>query len=84
MFVLHILLQRFNIFLKTMLSWGIQTGASTRAELAFMGFFIANQTYPMNKPKLNISEAFHRLVSNEGQKELARRLKAVQKMQKWR
>jgi len=36
------------------------------------------------KPMLTALEVSHRLVSIEGQKELARRTKAVQKKQKWR
>jgi hypothetical protein len=36
------------------------------------------------KPRLNVSEVFHRLAPSEGQKELAWRSKAVQKKQKWR
>jgi len=36
----------------------------------------------MVKPRLTVSEACHRLALSEGQKEIARRLKAVQKTQK--
>jgi len=36
----------------------------------------------IDKPRLTASEAFHRLVPSEGQKEMARRLKAVQETQK--
>jgi hypothetical protein len=38
----------------------------------------------IRKPRLTALEVHHRLVSIEGQKEIARRLKAVQKTQEWR
>ena len=59
-----------------MLLWGIQTGGITKSQIEFYTFFIAPQMRWIDKPRLNVSEAFHRLALSEGQKEIARRLES--------
>jgi hypothetical protein len=69
-------------WLVVFLLWGSETESITKSQIEFHTFFTAPQMRWMDKPRLNVSEAFHRLALSEGQKEIARRSKAVQKRQK--
>jgi hypothetical protein len=79
MFILHILLQKSNILLNIMLLWGRQTESIIKNQVGFCVFFIAHQMRWMDKPRLTVSEARHRLAPSEGQKELTRRSKPCRK-----